>query len=75
MILSPPVWRRMEAARLGAALPIRATKRKLSGATSTSARLFSMARTAARATSWGERVPMPRGSVAPESANMPAPLM
>ena len=38
--------------------------------TSTSARLFSMARMVARATSCGERVQIPRGRVAPESANM-----
>jgi len=43
-----------------------------SGATSTSPRLRSMARTTASATSWGDTVPTPGGSFVPVSWNMPA---
>lgn len=56
----------------GAAPPKRAIRRKLSGATSTSARFLSTARTVARATTSGEWVPISGDELAAELANMPA---
>ena len=52
-----------------------APARSGSGATSSSARLASIAFTTARATSSGRLVPTKGGSFAPDSANMPASLM
>ena len=52
-----------------------APARSGSGATSSSARLRSIAFTTARATSSGRLVPTQGGSLAPDSANMPASLM
>ena len=52
-----------------------APARSGSGATSSSARLDSIAFTTARATSSGRLVPTPGGSLAPDSANMPASRM
>ena len=61
------------AAVWGATPESAAPMRSPTGATSTSARLLSIARITPSATCSGERVPTPRGSVAPESANIPAP--
>ena len=66
-------WRReaVSGARLANAAP----SRSATGATSTSARSCSMAPSTAAATWSGVRVPMPGGSFAPESWNIPAPRM
>ena len=68
--------RRATAADSSGATPaIEAPSRRLSGATSTSARLCSIARITAEATSSGVRVPTPRGSSTSASANIPASRM
>ena len=63
------------AASSGATLATIAPTRRVIGATSTSALLRSIARTVARATSSGVRVPTVDGSCAPEEANIPASRM